>query len=125
MPACNLDPSHITPLQPLGVLAPLREPLPLITLFLFQTCPNLRGGLRGCIKVWWGQEDPRVKKLDDLMPINVTVTHSGKMVLPEFVIFFKKTTAMGDPKPLSTKKFKNKIRDGIGDGRRNVFVYTS
>jgi len=26
---------------------------------------------------WWGQEYPRVEKLDDLMPINVTVTNSG------------------------------------------------
>jgi len=29
----------------------------------------------------WGQEDLRVKKLDDLMPINVTVTNSGKITL--------------------------------------------
>jgi len=34
---------------------------------------------------WWGQEDPRVKKLDDLMPINVTVTDSGKIALLEFI----------------------------------------
>jgi len=30
-------------------------------------------------------EYPRVKKLDDLMPINVTVTNSGKIALPEFI----------------------------------------
>jgi len=33
----------------------------------------------------WGQEYPRVKKLDDLMPINVTVTNSGKIALPEII----------------------------------------
>jgi len=36
----------------------------------------------------WGQEYPRLKKLDDLMPINVTVTNSRKIVLPESVNFF-------------------------------------
>jgi len=34
---------------------------------------------------WWGQEYPRVKKLDDLMPINVTFTNSGKIALPEII----------------------------------------
>jgi len=34
---------------------------------------------------WWGQEYPRVKKLDDLLPANVTVTISGKIALPEFI----------------------------------------
>jgi len=35
--------------------------------------------------MWWGQEYPLVKKLDDLMPINVTVTNSGKIALPEII----------------------------------------
>jgi len=37
------------------------------------------------VLMWWGQKDPRVKKLDDLMPINVTVTNTGKIALPESV----------------------------------------
>jgi len=37
------------------------------------------------VKRWWGQEYPCVKKLDDLMPINVTVTNSGKITLPEII----------------------------------------
>jgi len=42
-----------------------------------------RRGLRGNIKGY--QEDPLEKKLDDLMPINVTVTNSGKIALPELI----------------------------------------
>jgi len=34
---------------------------------------------------WWGQENQRVKKLDDLMPKNLTVTNSGKIALPEII----------------------------------------
>jgi len=37
--------------------------------------------------MWWDQEDPLVKTLNDLMPINVTVTNSGKIALPEVLVF--------------------------------------
>jgi len=37
------------------------------------------------ILMWWVQEYPLVKKLDDLMPINVTVTNSGRIELPEII----------------------------------------
>jgi len=32
-----------------------------------------------------GQEDPRENKLNDMTPINVTVTNSGKIALPELI----------------------------------------
>jgi len=45
---------------------------------------------------WWGQVYPRVKKLDDLMPINVTVTNPGKIPLQEFIIFFYYSAAFSN-----------------------------
>jgi len=32
-----------------------------------------------------GVSYPRIKKLDDLMPINVTITNAGKIALPEII----------------------------------------
>jgi len=46
---------------------------------------NFAIDLRGYILRWWGQEHPRVTNLDDLMPIHVTVTNSGRIALPEII----------------------------------------